>query len=214
MSDINISVLYDERIYESPTLMKDAYFDLIRECYWSQCGDSDKADKYTLRCIDWLESTDFFTAPASTKYHDSFQSGLLRHSLLVARNVAELMKLSQFHNIDTAEAILVALVHDWCKIDFYEEYQRNVKDDTTGQWYQQTAYRCKGSKIPLGHGVTSLYMAQKFFKINTEQALAIRWHMGDYTTSETEKYDLMEANKHPMVQLIQIADKLAATLPL
>lgn len=210
MSDFDS--IFHENIFDSPSLLYEAYCALIVACYYDQYKDHAKADVMIQKCIDWLKSTDFFVAPASTKYHDAEQAGLLKHTVLVAKTVNDLSKLPQFKDVNLSDAILASLVHDWCKIDFYEEYYKNVKDENTGSWYQQKAYRCKGAAIPLGHGVTSLFMAQKFFKINIEQALAIRWHMGDFTTSETEKYDLMEANKHPMVQMLQIADKMSATL--
>ena len=189
--------------FESEKTLHDTYCTLVK-----MCSDTDRADRF----IQWVEKTDFFTAPASTKYHDAHRCGLVKHTLLVAKVMLDLAKLPQFSGINISDAILTALVHDLCKINFYEEYIRNVKDNNTGNWYEQKAYRCKGSQIPLGHGVTSLYMAMRFFCINMDQALAIRWHMSDYTASEHEKYDLMEANKCPMVQMLQIADRMASTL--
>ena len=119
--------------------------------------------------------------------------------------------MSQFKDVDLAEAILAAIVHDWCKINFYEEYYRNVKDDETGKWEKVPAYRCKDSDLPFGHGVTSLFIAQKIFKLSVEQALAVRWHMSLSDVSEYEKYDLYVANaRYPMVMLLQIADQLSA----
>ena len=169
------------------------------------------SEKYAQRAISWLETTDFYTAPASTKYHDSDASGLLRHTLKVINNVTELSHMSQFKDVDLAEAILAAIVHDWCKINFYEEYYRNVKDDETGKWEKVPAYRCKDSDLPFGHGVTSLFIAQKIFKLSVEQALAVRWHMSLSDVSEYEKYDLYVANaRYPMVMLLQIADQLSA----
>lgn len=208
----NFDKFFHEHVFDSTAMLYETYCALIAACYQNQFEDSEKADRMTQKCIDWLKSTDFFVAPASTKYHDAEPAGLLRHTVLVAKTVNDLSRLPQFQNVNLSDAILAALVHDWCKIDFYEEYYKNVKDENTGSWYQQRAYRCKCSAIPLGHGVTSLFMAQKFFKVNIEQALAIRWHMGDYCVCETERYDLMESNKHPMVQMLQIADKMSATL--
>lgn len=195
--------IFNEHSFESEMSMHDTYCDLI-----SACCDEQTAQ----RCIAWLDRTDFFVAPASTKYHDAHRCGLVKHTLLVAKVMLDIAKLPQFSGINITEAILTSLVHDWCKINFYEEYTRNVKDQDTGTWFEQKAYRCKGSQIPLGHGVTSLYMSMRFFRISVEQALAIRWHMSDYTASEHEKYDLMEANNRPMVQMLQIADRMASTL--
>ena len=83
------------------------------------------SEKYSQRALSWLETTDFYTAPASTKYHDCDASGLLRHTLKVVNNVTELSQLSQFKGVNLAEAILATIVHDWCKINFYEEYYRS-----------------------------------------------------------------------------------------
>lgn len=169
------------------------------------------SEKYAQRALAWLETTDFYTAPASTKYHDNDASGLLRHTLKVVNNVTELSHMSQFKDVNLAEAILAAIVHDWCKINFYEEYMRNVKDEETGKWEKVSAYRCKDSEFPFGHGVTSLFIAEKIFKLSVEQALAVRWHMSLSDVSEYEKYDLYVANaRYPMVLLLQIADQLSA----
>lgn len=185
------------------TLIAGIYF-----CMYS--NDEGKAKKLTKRCINWLSSTDFYIAPASTAYHDSEPRGLIRHTLKVVNKMVELLSLPTFEKVNYYEAILTALVHDWCKIDFYEQYMRNVKDDTTGVWNKVSSYKCKGSSFPFGHGVTSLFIAQKFFKLTTEQALAIRWHMGEYNLAENERYDLMDANeKYPMVLLLQFADRLS-----
>lgn len=200
------SIPYTERMNE----MRDMYNQLIYSvCYLN--NDSDElAKKYADRCVKWLSGTDFYIAPASTIYHDSEPCGLLRHSLKVVDKIIELLHTPSFSNVNVAEAVLSALVHDWCKIDFYEQYMRNVKDETTGVWNKVPSYRCKGTALPFGHGVTSLFMAQKFFRLTTEQALAIRWHMGEYGVSESEKHDLMDANeKYPMVLLIQFADRLS-----
>ena len=166
--------------------------------------------EYAKRCIEWLRKTDFYIAPASTKYHDSVPEGLLTHTLNVVKAVTQLSKIDNYCNVNLYEAILAAIVHDWCKIEFYEQYTRNVKDESTGKWNKESAYRYKGSCLPFGHGVTSMFIAQKFFKLTTEQALAIRWHMGEYNVCDSEKHDLMDANeKYPMVTLLQMADRLS-----
>lgn len=177
-------------------------------CYHLLYG-SDKADALAERCITWLRSTDFYIAPASTKYHDAEAVGLLKHTLKVINKLYELMTMKTFKDVDCAQATVAAIVHDWCKIDFYEGYMRNVKNEE-GVWEQVPSFRCKGSSIPLGHGVTSMFIAQKFFKLTTEMALAIRWHMGEYDVSESQSHDFMDANeRYPMVLLLQTADRLS-----
>lgn len=187
-----------------------SYCDMfIRGCC-HKLYDESVASKYAERSIKWLNSTDFYDAPASTRYHDSEPSGLLRHTLKVVNRTIDLTTIDPFKSIDLAEAIIVAIVHDFCKINFYESFMRNVKDDTTGEWSKVASYRHKPSDYPFGHGVTSLYMAEKLFKFTLEQALAIRWHMSVYDVSDYEKSDLFDANeKYPMVTLIQMADQLS-----
>lgn len=189
--------------------MKSYCEQLIRGCCYMMYDD-ELAQKYATRAIKWLASTDFYDAPASTKYHDSDPSGLLRHTLKVVNRVIDLITIDPFRSINVAEAIIVAITHDWCKINFYESFMRNVKNEDTGVWEQVPSYRHKPSEYPFGHGVTSLYMAEKLFKLTLEQALAIRWHMSIYDVSDYQKSDLFDANeKYPMVMLIQMADQLS-----
>lgn len=165
----------------------------------------------------WLENTDFFNAPASSKYHDSEKSGLLQHTLNVVNKLGELYTVSSFelysNSYTFASALLVSLVHDWCKIGYYESYIRNVKNDQTGQWEQVEAYRIKETtNTCLGHGVSSMFLANKFFNLTTAEAEAIRWHMGEYNIAPNEMNELHQANaQNPLCYLIQFADRLACT---
>lgn len=210
-------VWIDEDSYRSGSLTK-AFDDLIRGYYRIKHFSEDAVEKLCTKCLDWLHSTDFYTAPASTKYHDDYEGGLLEHSIRVYNKMIELLEVETFAdnlsimNDSVFDALLCALVHDWCKIGLYEKYLKNVKNDSTGQWEKVEAFRHKDSAIPLGHGTTSMFMAQKFFRLSIEQAAAIRWHMGVYQVSETEKPDLFRANESmPMNFLLQFADQLSIT---
>lgn len=163
------------------------------------------------KCLNWLRTTDFYTCPASTQYHDSFPGGLLEHSLNVAERATDLLKCESFEKVPLDEAIFVSLVHDWCKIGLYVPYMRNVKDDATGQWSQVPAYRyAENRTICLGHGVSSLYMVMKFFNVSIEVASAIRHHMGLWNCPDPEVNELQQANRQfPLVHLIQFADQLS-----
>lgn len=190
------------------------YNALINGYYHLTVSDFDKAEDLSDRCLDWLGHTDFFTAPASTKYHDDFEHGLLMHSIRVYNNVIDLLRTNHFsrsHNLrEQYDALLCALVHDWCKIGLYDKYLKNVKNEETGRWEQQTAYRHKDAAVLLGHGTTSMFMASKFFKLSIAQACAIRWHMGAYQVSDPIKNDLFRANETiPMNYLIQFADQMS-----
>ena len=164
------------------------------------------------KILKWLRGTDFYTAPASTIYHESFRGGLLYHTYNVVYNIRDLLQLNKFKNIDIASAVLIACVHDWCKIGLYEQYSRNVKNADTGRWEAIDAFKRKDFAIPLGHGVQSMYIANKFFKLDLAECLAIRWHMGRWNVSESEVNEFQQANEqYPLVHMLQFADQLAIT---
>lgn len=174
-------------------------------------ADSDDIIPQIERCLKWLHSTDFYTAPASTRFHNAFDGGLVKHKLDTANRVIDLIKTDAFSMVNLPEAILVALSHDWCKINRYEIFMRNDKDEKTGKWNKIPSFRTKEDYIvPMGHGVSSMFMAQKFMRLSTEQALAIRWHMGRWNVSDEEVNEYSYATKnYPMVFLIQFADQLS-----
>lgn len=166
--------------------------------------------RFLAAVIDYLKKGDFFEAPASTQFHDCEPGGLLKHTLNVANNVKKLSVIDHFSNVLLGDAVYAALVHDWCKIGLYESYTRNVKNEATGQWEKVPSYRRKDSALPLGHGVDSMYRASQLARITVEQALAIRWHMGEYNCAYNESSELHTANdKCPMVQMLQFADRMS-----
>ncbi len=182
---------------------------LIR-AYLGNSNPDDYIDSLQSR-LDWLRSTDFYNAPASTIYHDAEIGGLLSHTLRVVYNIQNLSILDKFKGSAIHRAVLVALCHDWCKIGLYSTYKRNVKNDL-GQWEQVDAFKRNDSTIPLGHGVESLYKAMKVFKLNDEECLSIRWHMGRWNVADNEVNEFQHANeRYPLVHMLQFADQLAIT---
>lgn len=164
--------------------------------------------------LTWLESTDFFTAPASTKYHDCAVRGLVAHSLRVYNKMCDMWTVPDFSDVPIHSAAIVALVHDWCKIGLYEQYEKNVKNEQTGRWEKELAYRHTTNNVigSFGHGATSMFLASRLFRLTNEEALAIRWHMGEYNVAPNEMNDLHHSNEtYPIVQMIQFADRLSIT---
>ena len=176
--------------------------------------DPDAVLPKVYQCTHWLEMTDFFSAPASSHYHEAFVGGLCYHTLKVVNNVYGLWgAFMPGSDINVEDAVLVALVHDWCKIGLYESYTKNVKNDETGTWEKQAAFRRKSEfYVPLGHGVSSYFLASRFFRLSLEEIAAIRWHMGRWNVSDEEVNEFQQANEtFPMVHLIQFADQLSIT---
>ncbi len=172
--------------------------------------DPDGYQDYIDKVLNWIRSTDFYDAPASTRFHDSYKHGLLLHTLNVYNNMMDLFVLDKFKSVDVESGALCALVHDWCKINFYESYKRNVKNEVTGKWEQVDSYRCKNSMHPFGHGVASMYSAMRIFKLSEEEALAIRWHMGRWHVDDAYVNEFQYSNEnYPLVHMLQFADQLA-----
>lgn len=160
--------------------------------------------------LAWLQATDFFTAPASSRYHGAFEGGLVMHSLNVYRRLKD---LNEFYDMDGAgcsresEAI-VALFHDLCKVNYYKVSSRNVKNEQTGQWEKVPFYKVEEDFPFGGHGSKSVYLAQYFVKLTPEEAAAINCHMGPWDRHDYGKPgEVYECNR--LAWLLHVADEAA-----
>lgn len=113
--------------------------------------------------VRWLESTDFFTAPASTRFHGAWPGGLVSHSMNVYYAMIGNVPILQEYGAESVA--VVALLHDVCKAEFYEK--------TDDGWRVN-------ERLPMGHGEKSVYLVMKHMDLTDSEALAIRWHMGAY----------------------------------
>ena len=129
--------------------------------------------------VTWLSEADFFTAPASTKYHGSHEGGLIKHSLKVYNVLREAVTKHGFSDIYNDETVaIVSLFHDICKVNLYVKGFRNVKEN--GQWIQKEVYETD-ERFPCGdHADKSIIILQNFIKLKPEEILAIRAHMGGW----------------------------------
>lgn len=178
---------------------------------------SDKNKEGLERFLDFLEKSDFYTAPASTRFHSNMDGGLCEHTLKVISRMfkvcnAELppeeTKTAEFKE----KAFIVALCHDLCKVDFYKKSERNKKDEN-GNWYSYPYWEIE-DQLPMGHGEKSLYIAQKYFDLSDEMAIAIRWHMGFSDAAyKGGSYDIGSAfSSYPFALYLSIADTMASLL--
>lgn len=165
--------------------------------------------------FNWLEQTDFFTAPASSRFHCAYSGGLCEHSINVFNNLVMLYEAvkktnpEKVQNISMETIATVALLHDVCKIDFYKVDYRNVKN-AQGQW-EKVPYYAIDEKLPMGHGEKSIYLINKFIKLSDDEALAINWHMGGFDKRVAGgDYSISAAYENcPLAVLLQSADFLA-----
>lgn len=168
------------------------------------------------KLLAWLESTDFFTAPASTRFHLSREGGLVDHSVNVYERLRVICDFESEGNTTFAEPSLetiaiCALLHDMCKANFYKQTTRNVKNEQTGQWEKQPYYTVD-DQLPYGHGEKSVYIISGFMRLTREESMAIRWHMGFSDDSvKGGSYSCGNAfEKYPLAVMLHMAD-LSAT---
>ena len=173
--------------------------------------------------ISWLEEkTDFFEAPSSGYYHGAYKGGLCQHSLNVYNALKKMVDATkelalpekQLDDISEDTLILVALLHDLCKVNFYKKEIKAFKDEYTNTWKHYYAYGFDDT-FPVGHGEKSVIIAQKFIDLTVSEILAIRWHMGFSDPGlSSSSYEGPAFNKAinicPLVILLQNADIYAS----
>ena len=154
--------------------------------------------------IDFLANkSDFFTAPASTRYHGCFEEGLAKHSYQVYEIFRKKVEDSGL-KINEDSIIISSLLHDICKVNYYKTDYRNAKN-SKGEW-EKVPYYTVNDTIPYGHGEKSVMMISEYIKLTNEEKYAIRWHMG--FTEPKELYGTIgEAyKKYPVALLLHEAD--------
>ena len=135
------------------------------------------------KLLEYLESSssDFFTAPASARYHGAYSGGLAEHSINVYECLVDYMNRSRVKELYGLKAsdesiAICALLHDLCKINCYKPGFRNVKDDN-GVWNKVPTFEFSDT-LPYGHGEKSVYIITGFMRLSRDEAFAIRYHMG------------------------------------
>ena len=155
------------------------------------------------KLIDFLDRTDFYTAPASTRFHNSFESGLLAHSMNVYTSLKKLVG----NEWPEDTIIIVSLLHDICKVNMYKVDYRNKKDEN-GVWVKEPYYTTD-DLMPLGHGEKSVMIISEFIKLSKEELYALRWHMGGFEPKENYGYLAKAYEKYPLAVYTHIADIMA-----
>ncbi len=162
------------------------------------------------RLLEYLDSpaSDFFTAPASTRFHLSREGGLLEHSLNVYYCLKDYLERERAKEVfgleyDEESIAICGLLHDLCKVNCYKKSFRNVKDEN-GVWQKVPSYDFSDD-LPYGHGEKSVYIINGFIRLTREEAFAIRYHMGFAGTEDTR--NIGEAfSRFPLAPALWIAD--------
>jgi len=162
--------------------------------------------------INWLCSTDFFEAPASSKFHSAEEGGLCFHSINVFKRLLGLATAEWGEeNVNKESIAIIALFHDICKCCYYKVEMRNIKEN--GEWVQKPYYKVD-DPLPYGHGEKSVYIINGYMRLTREEALAINWHMGAYdmrVKAGDQSYS-SAYYKYPICMLTHLADVMATYL--
>lgn len=163
--------------------------------------------------LSWLDDSDFFRAPASTRFHGAFPGGLCWHSLNVYDCLRAELELEGLTDKYSPESVaLVALLHDVCKANTYKKGYRNVKDDN-GNWTRVDSYEYD-ERFPIGHSEKSIIILQNHMKLTEDEVYAIRAHMGgfDSTVKGGDRFVGKILENCPLALLLHIADFKATNL--
>ena len=163
------------------------------------------------KLLDYLTSPscDFFKAPASTRFHGSYPGGLCEHSLNVYDCLCDILarpRMRDTYGIHYSDESIAsaALLHDLCKAQFYKVSSRNVKNDKTGQW-EKVPYYAIEDQFPYGHGEKSVFLIERKMRLKLDEAMAIRWHMGEFgdknSNQISQAYDM-----YPLAVKLHLAD--------
>ncbi|WP_028044173.1 hydrolase [Candidatus Stoquefichus massiliensis] len=153
------------------------------------------------------KKSDFFDAPASARFHGSYEGGLLEHSLNVYDCLKDYLSRQRVQEIyglkyNEESIAIVALLHDLCKINCYKKGTRNVKEN--GQWIQVPTFEYNDT-LPYGHGEKSVYMISGYMRLTREEAFAIRYHMG-FSGSEDSRNVGAAFEMFPLAFALSTAD--------
>lgn len=167
------------------------------------------------KLLNFLEKTDFYTAPASSRFHSNFEGGLCQHSINVYKRLLRLVENEygkDWQKVISAESVaIMGLLHDVCKINSYVVEMRNTKVD--GEWVQKPYYKVEDS-LPYGHGEKSVYIISGFMKLTREEAMAINWHMGAFDERARTNSSVLKSvfKLYPNAFLLHLSDYMATYL--
>jgi len=164
---------------------------------------------------NWVCSTDYFKAPASTQYHGAEPFGLVKHSLAVwdalKEHTQHLLPPEVGRGTDAydRDGLVAALFHDVVKCNLYREVQKWRKDKN-GRWESYPGYEVDVTQIQIDHGAESLRRIEKYYEFEHEAwAMAVAYHMGppDQYIAKKQYYQAIEA--YPEVLCLYTADVYA-----
>ena len=164
------------------------------------------------KLLSFLENSDFFTAPASSRYHGNSEAGLCQPSLNVYDCLCDILarpRMKDMYGISYPDesVAIAALLHDLCKVNFYKKSSRNVKNEQ-GRW-ESVPYYTIEDNLPYGHGEKSVYIVSGYMRLTRDEAFAIRYHMGFSGTEDPGNVG-KALEMFPLAYALCVADMEAA----
>lgn len=180
--------------------VKEEFIEIFRENITREGADA---------LLDYLENkSDFFTCPASARYHGAYPGGLCEHSLNVYHCLVDYLnreRVQELYGLEYSDETIaiVALLHDLCKIGCYKPGTRNVKGPD-GKWTQVATYEYN-DPMPYGHGEKSVYIVNGYLRLSRAEAFAIRYHMG-FSGNEDKGSVGKAFQMYPLAFALSVAD--------
>lgn len=167
--------------------------------------------------LNYLIKSDFFDAPASRRFHMSCKGGLCQHSINVFNRLIKEVE-NEYETVEDSPwsmetLTIISLMHDLCKINYYKESIRNIKNQVTGK-YEPTKFYEIDEKLPIAHSYKSQYILRSYINLSREESIAIMSHMGGFDCN-VKGGDSSISNafkKFPLAVLLHVADLKATNL--
>lgn len=187
--------------------------DRITDFYeiWHKMGKDDSLVIKNDKLMEYLNTSGFFTAPASTKYHGAYEGGLYNHSRIVAMRLHVLTLNNDLKWERPDSPFIIGMFHDLCKCDQYKKVEGTLIDVGATQLEAPTGYHYEynDKTILKGHGSKSVMILSQFINLTEEELMCIRFHMGAYEKEEWTEFD-QAIRKYPNVLWTHMADMLAS----
>jgi hypothetical protein len=145
------------------------------------------------KMIEWLDDNEFFSCPASPKFHGAYSGGLAEHSFRVYEMLSKYARDLQIGAITGAgqkplpimeeHIIIAALLHDVCKVGAY------LGDEAPYKWNR---------KQPKGHALLSIERIEKHIKLEEIERLMVLYHMGPYGCNEFYSEKDWRSGEYPL----------------
>ncbi|MCQ2913680.1 MAG: hypothetical protein MJ247_00605 [Alphaproteobacteria bacterium] len=161
------------------------------------------------KLIEYLNNSDYFTAPSSVRNHLNCYGGLCQHSLNVFHTFENL--LSQYKIECPRETIIICgLLHDLCKVDLYKPIEK-FKKDANNQWVKYDSWDYD-DQFPAGHSEKSVFRLMQFIKLTKDEILAINSHMGAFDSRINDPNFSNVFKISPIAVLLHCADFISANI--